>query len=281
MKLLKSFCKVNLSIRVLKKLKNGLHNIQTNSFLLNLHDDIKINRIYEKKDNIIFFGEFKNLVSKYKNSVSSTLNILRKLGIIRKGYYYKILIKKKIPVFSGLGGGTSNSFFIIKHFIKKKINNNILSIFEKKVGTDLKLFLFKKNYQKNIKEFKSFNRNFTFYFVLIYPQVKCSTKYIYSKVKNFSKPSKVDLSKITSKKRFIEMIKLEKNDLETIVVSKFNILKKVLYFISIQKGCYFSRMTGSGSACFGMFKSKELALLGLRKIKKRFPKYWCVYAKTI
>ena len=78
MKLLKSFCKVNLSIRVLKKLKNGLHNIQTNSFLLNLHDDIKINRIYEKKDNIIFFGEFKNLVSKYKNSVLSTLNILRK-----------------------------------------------------------------------------------------------------------------------------------------------------------------------------------------------------------
>jgi len=54
MKLLKSFCKVNLSIRVIKKLKNGLHNIQTNSFLLNLYDNIQINRINEKKDNIIF-----------------------------------------------------------------------------------------------------------------------------------------------------------------------------------------------------------------------------------
>jgi 4-diphosphocytidyl-2C-methyl-D-erythritol kinase len=40
-------------------------------------------------------------------------------------------------------------------------------------------------------------------------------------------------------------------------------------------------MTGSGAVCFGMFKSKNQALLGSKLIKKKFPKYWCTVTKTI
>ena len=92
---------------------------------------------------------------------------------------------------------------------------------------------------------------------------------------------KVDFSKILSKERLLYLIRRENNDLQKIVVSNFNILRKILNFISIQNGCYFSRMTGSGSVCFGIFRSKKLAILGLKRIKKKFPKYWCVLSKTI
>ena len=47
------------------------------------------------------------------------------------------------------------------------------------------------------------------------------------------------------------------------------------------KNCEFSRLTGSGSACFGVFLTKKSAVLGLKKIKKKFPKFWCVVGKTI
>ena len=57
--------------------------------------------------------------------------------------------------------------------------------------------------------------------------------------------------------------------IQQIVVSNFNILKRLLNFISIQNGCYFSRMTGSGSVCFGIFKSKKSAISGLKRIKKK------------
>ena len=77
------------------------------------------------------------------------------------------------------------------------------------------------------------------------------------------------------------MIRRERNDLQKIVTSEFNILKRLVNFISIQQGCYFSRMTGSGSVFFGIFKSKKSAILGLKRIKKKFPRYWCGIAKTI
>ncbi len=279
--MIKSFCKINLSLRVLKKLKIGLHDIQSNTMLLNLHDVIKINKINSKKDVIVFKDKFKKLVDKSKNSVSDVIRILRTSGLIKKENRYKIIVNKKIPAFSGLGGGTSNAAFLIKYFTKNKIDSLNLRPFEKKIGSDLRLFFHKQFFQESLKKYKKYKKNFTFYFVLIYPNIKCSTRKIYSKVKEYNYRGKTDFSKIGSKDRFIYLIRRECNDLQKIVTSEFIILKRLLDFISIQQGCYFSRMTGSGSICFGIFKSKKSAILGLKRIKKKFPKYWCVIAKTI
>jgi len=46
--MIKSYCKINLSLRIIKKLNNGLHDIQSNSVLINLYDEIKI-KIIKKK----------------------------------------------------------------------------------------------------------------------------------------------------------------------------------------------------------------------------------------
>jgi 4-diphosphocytidyl-2-C-methyl-D-erythritol kinase len=146
---IKSFSKINLTLRVLKKLKNGMHQVETNSSLINIFDEIKI--IKAKKDEVIFEGEFKKKISSKKNTIVDTLQILRKLGILK--YFYKIIVKKNIPVFAGLGGGTSNSAFLVKHFVKNKINEKLINIFEKKIGSDFRLF-FSKKVRKGIKNKK-------------------------------------------------------------------------------------------------------------------------------
>ncbi len=279
--MIKSFCKINLSLKVLKKLKTGLHDIQSNTMLLDLHDVIRITRIKRKKDIIFFKGKFKKLVDRSKNSISDVMQVLRINGLVKKGNTYKIVINKKIPIFSGLGGGTSNAAFLIKYFLKNKIRFLNLTPFEKKIGSDLGFFFHKQVFQKSLKELKKYRINLTFHFVLVYPNIKCSTKKIYSKVKDYGSSSETDFSKIVSKNRFIYLIRRERNDLQKIVASEFIILKRLLNFISVQQGCYFSRMTGSGSVCFGIFKSKKSAILGLKRIKKKFPRYWCVTAKTI
>ena len=51
---LKSFSKINLSLSVNKKLKNGLHNIQSYYCLINLHDKIKITKIKSDRDIVKF-----------------------------------------------------------------------------------------------------------------------------------------------------------------------------------------------------------------------------------
>ena len=279
--MIKSYCKINLSLRVLKKNKNGFHDIQSNVFLLNIFDEIKIKKNKENKDNITFRGKFKKFVNKTNNSIINILKILRSNELIPKKVKYKIIIDKNIPVFAGLGGGTSNAAFILKHLVKKKLNFDILKKIEQKVGTDFRLFFNKQTHLVNLKKIEKFKKKYNFNFILVYPNVKCSTRTIYSNVKNYRKKSYINISKIINKNKFIEAIKREKNDLQHIVVAKFKILDTVINFIKLQKGCYFSRMTGSGSVCYGMFESEKLASFALKKIKKKFPKYWTVATKTI
>ena len=237
--MIKSYCKINLSLRVLNKLSNGFHNIQSNTFLLKLHDTISIKKINRKKDNIIFKGKFKKSVNKSKNSVLDALFLLRQNKVIPSQNNYKVIINKKVPVYSGLGGGTSNAAFLIKYFTKKDLSNFVLNNFEKKIGSDLRLFSNKQNFQESLKKVKKFKKKFNFYFILVYPYLKCSTKEIYSRVKNFSSPKIKDPTSIKSKNEFINFIKKEQNDLERISYSKFNVLRKIINCISIQKGCFF------------------------------------------
>ena len=119
--LLKSYAKVNLFLKVGKKIKNKkLHNIQSIIFLINLSDQITIKKIKGFKDKFKFIGKFKKSVSKTNNSVSKSLLLLRKKKFLDNKTNYKITVKKNIPVFSGLGGGSSNAAAIINFFLKKK-----------------------------------------------------------------------------------------------------------------------------------------------------------------
>ncbi len=150
------------------------------------------------------------------------------------------------------------------------------------MGSDLRLF-FKSNQilQKNLTNIQNLKKKNRFYFILVYPFFKCSTKEIYSKVNSYDKIKKSNNYNLNSKAKMIQLLKIKKNSLENIAIKKFPIIKKILYELKQINNCQFSRLTGSGSSCFGLFLSKKSAKLGLKKIKKKFPKYWCVIGKTI
>ena len=120
--ILKSFAKINLSLNVNKKLKNGLHDIQSYFCLINLFDQIKIKKINERQDIVKFTGKFARLIKNKKNSILDTLAILRERKVISNRY--SVSIHKKIPVFGGLGGGTSNAAYLIKYFTKNRLKKN-------------------------------------------------------------------------------------------------------------------------------------------------------------
>ena len=80
---------------------------------------------------------------------------------------------------------------------------------------------------------------------------------------------------------FIDLLINSKNDLQSIVEKKHKILKKLLININEFKGCYFSRMTGSGSTCYGLFLNKNSSLVALKKLRKKYPKFRFSIAKTI
>ena len=278
--ILKSFSKINLSLTVNRKSKkNKLHDIQSYFCLINLYDLIKIRKIKGQKDIVKFQGKFAKFIKKKSNSILEVLKILREKDLISD--YYSVLVNKRIPVFAGMGGGTSNAFCLIKYLTRNKINKNLSSILDKKIGSDLRLFFHEQGFLKNLKTINNFQRKFRLYFLLVYPNIRCSTGYIYSKVKKYSIKSKYSFSKIKDKSRYIHFLTNKDNDLQSIVEKKHPIIKKLITEIGEKKGCYFSRMTGSGSVCYGVFKSQKTAKAALNRLKLKYPKYWLSVAKTI
>ncbi len=277
---LKSYAKINLTLKINSKRKNKLHEIQSFFCLINLVDKIKLNKIKTKKDKITFNGPFAKFVNKSNNSILHLLNILREKKIIYN--YYSVSVEKNIPVFAGLGGGTGNSAFILKHILKKKkVDEFLLHQIESKIGSDFKLFFYKQGFLRNLRSIINLKKKQSLFFVLIQPKVKCSTKEIYSNVRNYSKKKTFKKEKINTTRKFISHLSKGSNELQSIVEKKYPSVKVLLNNIKNEKGCHFSRMTGSGSVCYGLFNNQIKAKKALKNLKAKYPKFWSTLAKTV
>ena len=277
---IKSHAKINLSLNVLGKKKFKLHNLETLVGFLDLHDDIYIKKTNKKKHIIRFTGNFSNKIPK-KNTISNLLKILDEAKKL-KNQKYLISIKKNIPQEAGLGGGSMNAASLINYLIKKNIIS--LTMKEKrnlcsKIGSDVILGIDQKNlvlaYKNKIKKIK---KNLKIFTLLIKPNFGCSTKNIYTQVRNYSKPQ---FFKIKSKNINFNTLSKMKNDLEVISFKLYPRLRKVRqFFLDIDKNSYV-RMTGSGSTIVGYFMSKKAALNAKKLLKKKYKNYWCNLSKTI
>ena len=282
---IKSYCKINLTLRVLKKLNNGYHAIKSLITFCNLYDIISISKINKPKDQINFSGNFKKNINKKSNTITKVLDLLRKQKLIGK-QSYKINIKKNIPHGSGLGGGSSNAAALLNYFnknFKYKLNNSEMEKLASQIGFDVPIILKKKNTIITGKKGKilRLRQKFNLNILIVYPNLICSTKKIYKDNKNINSKTKETYDWSLNKKELIAHLKTGKNDLEESVVKIYPKIKKIINYIKAQKGCYLSRITGSGSACIGLFSNMPNAITVRKLIKLRHPNYWCVVSKTI
>lgn len=282
---IKSYSKINLTLKVLKKFNNGYHNINSLITFGDLHDLITINKIKNSNDKISFSGKFKKGINKKLNTVTKVLHILRKENYIKR-QAFRINVQKNIPHGSGLGGGSSNAANLLNFFNKKmnlKLNKNTLNKMAGKIGFDVPISLEKKNtlVTGRKEEILRLNQKFKLNILIIYPNIICSTKKIYEKNKDLTFSKLRYNFSFRSKKKLINFLKNEKNDLQNTVIKFYPQIKKIIDFVANQNGCYFSRITGSGSACIGIFSDMKTAILAKKSIKLKFPKYWSVVSKTM
>ena len=282
---LKSYCKINLLLRVKKKLKNGYHSISSLITFCNLYDVISVGQIHSLNDKISFSGKFKKNINIKSNTITQALYYLRKKKLL-KNKYFKINVTKNIPLGSGLGGGSSNAATLLKFFKDKmdlNLSNKALFRIANKVGSDVPIFLRKQNTFLNGKNNNiiKINKKFNLNILIVYPNINCSTEKIYKKNKIFSLKIPLIKNFEKNKNKLLKTLINENNDLEKIAIKMYPKIGSLINYIQSQKGCYFSRITGSGSACIGIFSNRSKAILANKLIKTKFPKYWCVVSKTI
>ena len=108
--LLKAPAKINLNLQIFNKREDGYHNIKSEFQTVELHDKIKLTKIPEGIQ-LITFGKYK-IPNNRDNLVYQVAEKLRPHAKGKVGV--KIEIDKQIPLFAGLGGGSSDAATVIK-----------------------------------------------------------------------------------------------------------------------------------------------------------------------
>ncbi len=120
-----------------------------------------------------------------------TINLLKKKKILNENKFFEINVYKKIPLFSGLGMGSSNASALINYLINEKLikNNKKLKKVILEIGSDLMFFLKNKKiafvygYGEKVLGFRKHNLKINLFF----NDLVCSTKEVFN---NFQKKEK-------------------------------------------------------------------------------------------
>lgn len=137
---LKSYAKINVSLRVLSKREDNYHDLEMVNLPLELHDIIEIEKMhtpdtYVVCDDIALSGARHNLCSKAVEAMRAEFAFQDN---------FSISIHKEIPFAAGLGGGSSNAAAVILGLVsllhlpakEEQLNRVALSI-----GADVPFFM--------------------------------------------------------------------------------------------------------------------------------------------
>ena len=275
---IKSYAKINISLGILNKLKSKLHKIESLFTFINLHDEIFIKNINSKNHKIIFYGKFSKGIFK-NNTISKLLKVLEKK---LNGQKYLIKVNKKIPLKSGMGGGSMNASSLFNFLIKSKklnLSSKEVAKISSRIGSDVIIGLHKNaSILYGDGNIKNLNNKINLYTLLVKPNFGCSSKNIYNHVKSFSNPVFKKNKSININYNFLSKLR---NDLEEPAFRKYPKLKKIKKFMEKLDKILFVNMTGSGSTIVGYFITKKTALNAIKILNKKYKNYWCILSKTI
>ena len=265
--------KINLTLQIKERLKNGYHIISSHMIFLDLFDRIYIQN--KTSDFLKIIGPFKKKMdsSDRDNLILKTLKFCRKNKLTNDSF--KITLEKNIPISAGLGGGSSNSASIIRYFLKQNENEPVSKIvnLSQKLGADIPACLYSQPLlAEGIGEKISlinFNKNLDIGVVLINPNIQLSTRDVFT---NFKFRENLQEKFITSVYNFNDFKELSiiGNDLKDTAIRIVPEIEKILKIFENANNCISYGMSGSGPTCFGIFKSKSSACDFNNKFKNIF-----------
>ena len=273
---LQSYAKINLFLEVIKKLKNGYHDISSIITRISISDKIKIDTAADFS--VKFIGPFCSQVSQESN-IHTLFQFLLDNNFINHSNY-TILIDKQIPVGSGLGGGSSNVAEILKYLMSEgALSKSQCLLAAKELGSDIEFFL--EEGSALISDTGSVKRRINLLsdkiFLIIYPQILMSTKIIFEQHNILSESNFL----YEGQTQISDILQDTSNDLEKTAITLHQETGMAKQFLENDEHCEFARMTGSGSAFFGCYDDEALANDAASKIKKLYPKWWTCLARTI
>lgn len=265
---IRAYAKINIGLRILNKRNDGYHNIETVFYRINLFDEIR----FQDSNEILLECNNPDIPTDSRNLCIKAAKVLQKNYNISKGA--KILLNKNIPIGAGLGGGSSDAAYVLKHLPKfwgiETLKEELYHL-ATNIGSDVPYFLdIGTAYATSRGEqLEYFHLNIPYWIMLVQPNTHISTAWAYTNLK--LKPNKHEenlkellIDNIEHPEKLKEFIH---NDFEDLVFENYPDIKKLKVNL-YRRGADFVQMSGSGSSIYAFFKHESSALDAMKIFSK-------------
>ena len=256
--ILRSKSKINLGLKVLNKRSDGLHNIVTIFQEVDFGDKIQLVKhktgCQIKSDVDWIPIDNSNICYKAYSALCHELN--QDLGV-------KISLEKRIPVGSGIGGGSANAaatLIGLNLLYNLGLNDKKLESIAVNIGADVPFFIRGGTQigQETGGKLSPITKKFEAAILLVIPRVSISTEWAYSQLKNKLKSGNSILRFANLMRKDFLSFKFFENDFEKIVIPAYPEIGSIKNKL-LDSGAKFASLSGSGSTVFGIFDDNAYA----------------------
>jgi 4-diphosphocytidyl-2-C-methyl-D-erythritol kinase len=269
---IKTRAKINLTLDVLAKRKDGYHEVEMIMQSIDLYDEMEFK---VTQGDIIIHCEHSEVPKNEDNIVYTAAKLLKKEYNVDKGI--EITIHKYIPVAAGLAGGSTNAAGTLKALNELwNLNLPIKRLMELggSIGADIPFCLLGGTVlATGIGEvLKSLNPLPPTWLVLVKPEFSVSTSWAYQNI-NFNKklkhPNTNKVLKAIDKRDIEGAIPYLQNILEDVTSIAYPEIKSIKNRM-LNLGSRGVLMSGSGPTIFGICKCKQDAQYIYDQLKKEY-----------
>ncbi len=279
--------KINLFLKVIRRLPSGYHEIQSLMVPITLVDEISLFAALPLKgDKIKIACDDPSVPTHQENLAYKALRVLNEAGYPTGNV--SIHIKKRIPAGAGLGGGSSDAAAVFKgidYLYRLELSLDILRALGLKIGADIPFFFMEKACMvSGIGEvLNPVEISCKIWLVIGFPGFSIPTQKVYQALDlELTNPDTQVNMPIS-----LEGGNLQKgetwhlvNELESPIFVWYPFLGDVCRKLR-EFGALEARMTGSGSSIFGIFKERTAAATAMSKLWKQLPEWKFFLARPV
>lgn len=267
--------KLNLYLEIIGVREDGYHLIDSLVAFADFGDQLHVERA--EKTSLSVSGPFAGQTpADVGNLVLRALQLLERAA--GRPLPVAIYLEKRLPAGAGLGGGSADAAATlrgVRSLYDLPINDVALAELGLELGADLPVCLAgRPAHVSGIGERLTAVQGLqAFPTLLVYPGVGLSTPSVYQEYdKRHLESHSADL-KEHSALSLAELAE-RRNDLQSAAETLEPGVTHVLDALSHQEGCTLARMSGSGSACFGLFETMQQVEAAASRMKALSDSWW-------
>ena len=259
----KTPAKINLGLFIIGKRSDGYHDLETLFQMVSLYATVELESLENK---IELVCDDPRVPTDESNLMIRAARLLQDRFPDRSGLGCRMVLKKKIPMGAGLGGGSGNAAGVLmglNQLWDLKLESAELSKIAAQLGSDIPFFLCAPSAlgEGRGERLTALPSPKKFHVILVFPRIPMATAEVY-KALNFDLTKNLKNIKILreffSQSNIISLGAHLHNDLEPVVIKRLPVVEGIKGKLRSLNAAG-TLVSGSGSTVFGIFEDSKVA----------------------